>query len=557
MTKAAQATTVVPRTDELTGPKPIAKPRRKTKTGCRTCKIRRVKCDEGKPACQRCVSTGRVCDGYGIWGGGGNAYGSDERSFHRAHQVPQPTRPLAVMPSLNKQESQAFDFFRTRTALKIPGVFGSDFWERLVVQLSVTEPAILHATIALAAAHKRGIVSGQIRRPFPATNNPEMVMDPNERLALQHYNKAIRHLCQHLQKRDQQSLRITLASCVVFTCIELLKGDIEASQVHFQNGLRLLRELPAASKCPTDDYIIEAFTRISIRPSIFGSEFPNMHVQGMKDRSGPEIPTIFNSMEEARRTLDWLLHDINLLSAEADRYQTTNHVIQQQHLQKCTTSWLRTFTSSIPLIRQRCPKSDALIFGEPLLLLYHGMASIMVATALRGADETVFDSYTSEFASLLNGSVRLWNKVLTLVGPTHDFGFTADIGFIPPLYYLALKCRVPKFRRLAVYFVEATPHREGMWDGSLAAAVAKKVIELEEGGFYDAMGIELDQPWLEATRSLEVPADDLPLVPGEKRIRDVNVILPGKGPSVTVLYKRYTDGVWKTERVELDLRSTT
>ncbi|KAL2829505.1 hypothetical protein BDW59DRAFT_142169 [Aspergillus cavernicola] len=43
-------------------------PRRKwtarVKSGCITCRIRRVKCDEGKPDCGRCRSTGRKCDGY-------------------------------------------------------------------------------------------------------------------------------------------------------------------------------------------------------------------------------------------------------------------------------------------------------------------------------------------------------------------------------------------------------------------------------------------------------------------------------------------------------------
>jgi hypothetical protein len=59
---------------------------RKVKSGCRTCKqvydvpidetksntlrARRVKCDEAYPACNRCITAGRVCDGYGIWGGG-------------------------------------------------------------------------------------------------------------------------------------------------------------------------------------------------------------------------------------------------------------------------------------------------------------------------------------------------------------------------------------------------------------------------------------------------------------------------------------------------------
>lgn len=32
--------------------------------GCLTCRMRKVKCDEQRPSCQRCISTGRTCDGY-------------------------------------------------------------------------------------------------------------------------------------------------------------------------------------------------------------------------------------------------------------------------------------------------------------------------------------------------------------------------------------------------------------------------------------------------------------------------------------------------------------
>ncbi|KAF5877105.1 putative transcription factor cys6 protein [Botrytis fragariae] len=38
--------------------------RAKVKTGCNTCKARRVKCDETKPVCRRCQKLRSVCDGY-------------------------------------------------------------------------------------------------------------------------------------------------------------------------------------------------------------------------------------------------------------------------------------------------------------------------------------------------------------------------------------------------------------------------------------------------------------------------------------------------------------
>ncbi|KAK3347244.1 hypothetical protein B0T25DRAFT_297720 [Lasiosphaeria hispida] len=550
-------------TEKPTGPKRTV--RAKTKAGCRTCKIRKVKCDEGRPACHRCVSTGRVCDGYGIWRGGGNAYGTAERALNTLSQhLSQPSRSLGAIPGLNHQESHAFHFFRTKTVLKIRGVFGSDFWEQLVVQFSLREPAVLHAVIALAATHRRGIISGQIRRPFPDEDKPETAMDPSERLALEQYNKAIRYLFQHLKEKDDQSLRISLASCVVFTCIELIKGDIETSQVHFQNGVRLLQD--CKSKSSADEHISEAFTRISIRPSIFGQapDFP-LKMPGSTSGSGPIIPCVFDAIGEARRCLDWLLHDINMLSTEADRVlqevvQVPGYLVRrQERLQACTSSWLRAFSTSVPLIRKRLPdgNDDALTLGEPLLLLYHGMASIMVAMSLRGTDETAFDAYTPQFATILEHTIHLWGKVataarnqLSCANPAaHDLSFTADMGFIPPLYYTALKCRVPRFRRRAVDFLVSTPHREGMWDGKMAAAIARKVIQLEEGDFYAASEIAFDQGEL----VLGVPADDLPLVPGGKRISDVSVMLPDHGMKVVIFCRRYMDGVRKTERVELDL----
>ncbi|KAI1322987.1 hypothetical protein F5Y16DRAFT_412894 [Xylariaceae sp. FL0255] len=38
--------------------------RKRTKTGCLTCRKRRIKCDEGKPICNNCVRSKRQCEGY-------------------------------------------------------------------------------------------------------------------------------------------------------------------------------------------------------------------------------------------------------------------------------------------------------------------------------------------------------------------------------------------------------------------------------------------------------------------------------------------------------------
>lgn len=40
------------------------KPHNKVKTGCMTCRKRRIKCDEAKPACLQCTESLRKCEGY-------------------------------------------------------------------------------------------------------------------------------------------------------------------------------------------------------------------------------------------------------------------------------------------------------------------------------------------------------------------------------------------------------------------------------------------------------------------------------------------------------------
>ncbi|CAN8102184.1 unnamed protein product [Discula destructiva] len=47
-------------------PSPSKKPniRKRTKTGCLTCRKRRIKCDEAKPTCSNCIKSKRQCEGY-------------------------------------------------------------------------------------------------------------------------------------------------------------------------------------------------------------------------------------------------------------------------------------------------------------------------------------------------------------------------------------------------------------------------------------------------------------------------------------------------------------
>lgn len=103
-----------------------------------------MKCDETKPACTRCTRTGRTCDGYSkspIRGSGGST-GSSRR--------PSPTTAITLPIFENDVQKQFFGFFVSCTSLVSPVYFGNDFWSRRVLQLSLSEPAVLFAICSVS-----------------------------------------------------------------------------------------------------------------------------------------------------------------------------------------------------------------------------------------------------------------------------------------------------------------------------------------------------------------------------------------------------------------------
>jgi len=50
--------------DQHPEPAPTRASKKRTKSGCLTCRKRRIKCDEARPTCQNCTKSKRHCDGY-------------------------------------------------------------------------------------------------------------------------------------------------------------------------------------------------------------------------------------------------------------------------------------------------------------------------------------------------------------------------------------------------------------------------------------------------------------------------------------------------------------
>ncbi|KXH34621.1 hypothetical protein CNYM01_03875 [Colletotrichum nymphaeae SA-01] len=135
---------------------------KKTKTGCLTCKIRKIKCDETKPSCRRCNDTGRKCDGY-------LAQASVEFKIHAA---------LRHHGSDSASERRSLQYFYEYAAPRLSGPRKPAFWTYFVMQLSQSEPIVKYSLLAISQLYE-----AREMRAAPSTE---------PLLALQYYNAAIK-----------------------------------------------------------------------------------------------------------------------------------------------------------------------------------------------------------------------------------------------------------------------------------------------------------------------------------------------------------------------------
>ncbi|KAJ0165466.1 hypothetical protein CTA2_11162 [Colletotrichum tanaceti] len=571
--------------------------------GCSACKARRVRCDGMRPACRRCSVTGMVCDGYLSAPKDGGSPGrkmplcprqtsSSSSSFSSSSSSITPCDTHAGLVALSCSDRRRFEWFVRNTLRRLPGVFSSPVWTKLVIQAGSTEPAILYAILAIGAVHEMGLeMAGPCRTKDEEALRPQS-SDAAERLTLQYYNKSISFLQSRLLMQDTESIRIVLIVCTIFLCLEFMQKQYKTGFVHFQHSLRLLCSLqrsaePAPSSSslsslssssllsssssllssslsslssspssssssdPIDQWFAEVIPRLDVQASLLSNELYSGC--GPQNPSVPRsMPDLFRTTREASHHLDTLLirayrlkSDGSATSVAGDVTDIFELLATQQTLRNDLESWLRCFYAF--KARAWGELSDGERFVCWSLPVHHTVAYIMTSTALNPGNELIFDHYTHHFASIVSGSRQILDALQpsALPTPTADHASspdatspslsaaaadcTADIGLVPPLFYVAIKCRVPRIRRQAVELLLMGERHEGLWDAVFSARLAREIITLEERGVVDGVRDDNNK---RASPDAVVPV--VPVLPGPPRVQKL-WIETTPGPKVNVI----------------------
>ena len=342
---------------------------------------------------------------------------------------------------------------------------------------------------------------------------------------------------------------------MVFTCLEFLRGRYRTGQRHLAAGLKILGELELygnktrATKTDDEELLLEVFGRMRVLAMQLGQIQADQQQGyvggGLEFHAGsPEagsIPSSFESASQVRNLLDDIVsaaYQLKNMSRESHRPEISDkHAEEKRQLESHLEAWNIAYRASKSLLQ-----GNILVqLSRQLLYLHYMAVNILVKAGclfLDDDDEMVYDNYIGDFRSLLSHAMDFTNTVrqlhssMSAADPAFSSDkshLTIDMGWIPPLYFTALHCRDHETRWQAVGLLESIPSKEGIWDSSVAVAVAERVIRLEEG------------------QSRVVSAG--------QRVGDVQVTLPdGDNEDITVTCRRPATTGRKGERITLTIQ---
>ena len=448
--------------------------------------------------------------------------------------------PVAKQPTFFVK-SDGLDFFHQHLATRLDGQFDSEFWSKLVLQLSHSEPAIRHAVSAVSVIH-RDVETSMNSPSGYTTANPA---------AVQEWNAAMQALSTRIASQPNSNL-VPLVCCLIFTCIEFLKGNVDSALVHVQSGFKILAMVRNTIQAEGDqnttysdedikaieEHIVPMFSRLNTLCTLFGRDTPP--VIAITDQDDETLTSIAHARQRLYEAMDPAIRFIRSAGRRAEGFELTmEDFIEQIKLQTALETWRRDFESLL----ERLEREDKAVNHQAVNLLF--VQFLVVHTWLAvctTAEETAIDAYTPAFLELVD---RAEQVTKSFTGHSKPDPMSFDMQIIGPLYYTAVKCRDPALRRRALQLLKLAPRREGLWNAHHAFVTARRVIELEEGVGRNEYGLPEESGRL---RGVNLPSDEARVynhnrMPGEHRKFDGSIVPSPSMPGVIeVLFQTKPEG---------------
>ncbi|KIA75381.1 C6 zinc finger domain protein [Aspergillus ustus] len=516
----SQAPPTQPITLTVTRPRQLS---RRSRTGCRTCRTRRIKCDERPVACANCTQTGRKCDGYDV------------------HRIPRGGRqePVAVATQLassidtahpaklqwpvTSDEGRCLSFFQHRSVPQLVTYCDSALWQRLVLQLCYLDRAVFHAVVALAAVNQAHEITQQAMRTRGGVRHALLPKKKQQRrnkwylFALEQSGRSFAILNKRCMSQDPMFPTIILVCCILFTMCEILHRNVDNAISHVQSGIRILKGMQVQRQpsglgltCPSmiEECVVETFLGLQ-GSSVFYGTRDTLHIDMklvFEQPYGKNLDS-FTSLKHARTVLRPLLHTLfpfiaQCMGASDAQIQATYATLQRQQglLLSYFTRFLHsfetfcmetygtsTFTSITPITTPKSqPKDLRLAEITRLSALYSIHASKI---ALFPKTHPLPPSLAHDCSALIAAAENTIHNFMLAAGDGEPSSsnssspspptLTTSHQIVPALYIAIVRCPHYGPRCRGIRALRAWASEEDFMSASLNADILEEAMKVE------------------------------------------------------------------------------
>ncbi|KAK4079016.1 hypothetical protein Trihar35433_121 [Trichoderma harzianum] len=400
--------------------------------------------------------------------------------------------PLMILPATGLAQTEAMCFFESISIKHLNEYRSNETWRKTLMFFSQTVPSVRYAAIALALVNRSYLgrdLGGHMHQHQHSPNKD----------ALFYYNRAIQLLLNQESADSTETTAITLLVCYLFTCFDHLAGNYVQAMKHLRGGVELSRNIDKAILNNTNTYndtkssavrtlicqVTRQIRRLDTQAATFLVDWTPIDIEETLMLDLLPSNNAFWSLDQAADHLQILVAQVmGLRNAEQEMFFTGETPPPplpsiKDDILKQLEKWSNLFENMLQ--QGNSHETDAEVYPLiPLLRLQYTITWTLLSSYGSGR-EMEYDNFLPQLqqcVSLADDLVAAHQRYSGSLNLT----FTPEIGVLPVLYIIGVKCRHPPVRRKVLSILRRQPIREAIWDSISVARIIERVIEIEESG---------------------------------------------------------------------------
>ncbi|KAL4907820.1 hypothetical protein BDW74DRAFT_189228 [Aspergillus multicolor] len=495
---------------------------KRSRTGCRTCRARRIKCDETPGSCTNCTSAKRVCEGYEVCrippARGPKKSSSPPSTLSAQANTSlvniEQTISSKVQWKVTSDESRCLSFFQYRSVPQLVAFFDSPVWQRLILQMCYNEPAVFHAVVALGAVNQGHEIARRrlASQPTPAHRKTLQRQEKWYLFALEQKGRSFALLNKRRMSEDPYLQTVILVCCLLFVMCELLHRNIATAITHVQSGLRILNGmeierhvcgLNLTGPSSFDESVVESFLSLQGSSVFFGTKEPLPVDQSFVFQQPYGIylgdyaeGSCFSSLQHARKVLNPLQHTLWLFVSKCMHTDDTEKAAMYKTLQRqqhllltyftrflavfdafCMATYGSTPLESASLPTPRNPTERKAHRVAELTRLSVLISILSVKTALLGAAQPQPVEYTPDSIEIISAAENaMSNLKVDMNGDS--LTLTPQSEIVPALFLSSVRCPDLGVRCRAIKASREWGVEEGFLSSNMCADILEEALKI-------------------------------------------------------------------------------